>query len=63
MGPCNRRNYLAVESLIIQKTDMLSLTIHKSEEVVGHVPRKILRLCAAFLRQGRAMKGTVTGTR
>lgn len=43
--------------------DRYAVAYYKSEEVVGHVPRKISRLCAAFLRRGGAMKGTVTGTR
>ena len=43
--------------------DRYAIAYYKSEEVVGHVPRKISRLCAAFLRRGGAMKGTLTGTR
>ena len=41
--------------------DRYAVAYYKSEEVVGHVAQKILRLCAAFLRRGRAMKGTVIG--
>ena len=42
--------------------DIYAVAYYKSEEVVGHMPRKISHLCAAFLRRGGAMKGTVTGT-
>ena len=41
--------------------DRYAVAYYKSEEV-GHVTWKISHLCAAFLRRGRAMKGTVTGT-
>ena len=30
--------------------DRYAVAYYKSEEVVGHVPRKISRLCTAFLR-------------
>ena len=43
--------------------DRYAVAYYKSEEVVGHVAQKILSLCAAFLRRGRAMKGTVIGIR
>ena len=37
--------------------------MYKSEEVVGHVPRKILFLCAAFIRRGGTIYCTVEGNR
>ena len=43
--------------------DRHAVAYYKSEEVVGHVPRKISRLCSAFLRRGGAIRGTVTGSR
>ena len=42
--------------------DRYAVAYYKSE-VVGHVPRNISSLCAAFLRRGGVMKGTVTETR
>ena len=59
--PCNRENpiYHAVET--DNSEDGYAVAYYKSEEVVDHVPKKILRLCAAVLRQSRAMKGTVIG--
>ena len=32
-------------------------------ETVGHVPKKISRLCSSFLQQGYALTATVTGRR
>ena len=35
----------------------------KGREVVGHIPRKITRMCAVFMRNGGTIKCTVTGNR
>ena len=37
--------------------------MYKSEEVVGHVPRKISFLCTAFIRRGGTIYCTVQGSR
>ena len=43
--------------------DRYAVAVYKSEEVVGHVPRKISCLCAAFIRRGGAICCTVEGGR
>ena len=43
--------------------DRYAIAVYKAEEVVGHVPRKILFLCAAFIRRGGTIYCTVEGNR
>lgn len=43
--------------------DRYAVAVYKSEEVVGHVPRKISSLCAAFLRRSGVITCTVQGNR
>ena len=43
--------------------DRYAIAMYKSEEVVGHVPRKISFLCAAFIRRGGTIYCTVEGNR
>ena len=43
--------------------DRYAVAVYKSEEMVGHVPRKISFLCAAFIRRGGTIYCTVQGSR
>jgi len=43
--------------------DRYAVAYYKSEEVVGHVPRKISLLCSSFLRRGGVIHAIITGTR
>ena len=43
-------------------TDRYAVTVKKhSGKTVGHLPRKILRLCSMFIDQGRDITCVVTG--
>ena len=44
-------------------SDPYAIGVMKGREVVGHVPRKISRMCAVFLRNGGIIKCTVSGSR
>lgn len=43
--------------------DRYAVAVTKDEVVVGHLPRKISKLCSLFLRRGGSMHCTVTGRR
>ena len=44
-------------------SDPYAIGVMKGREVVGHVPRKISRMCAVFLRNRGTIKCTVSGSR
>ena len=44
-------------------SDPYALSIMKGREVIGHVPCKISRMCAVFMRNGGTIKCTVSGSR
>ena len=39
------------------------MAVMKNEVVIGHLPRKISKLCSIFLREGGSIYCTVTGRR
>ena len=41
--------------------DRYAVAVKKSQTVVGHLPRKISRVCSLFLRRGGVIECTVTG--
>ena len=43
-------------------SDPYAISVMKGREVVGHVPCKISRMCAVFLRNGGTIKCTVSGS-
>ncbi len=43
--------------------DSYAVIVIKGEQTVGHLPRKISRLCALFLGRGGSITATVTGRR
>jgi len=43
--------------------DPYAVSVTRGGEVVGHVPHKISRMCAVFIRNGGRIKCTVTGNR
>ena len=43
--------------------DRYAVTIYKSPEVVGHVPRTISHMCSLFIRRGGIINCTVIGNR
>lgn len=45
------------------ESDMHAVAVIKSGTTVGHLPRKISRVCSIFLRRGRSIHCTVTGGR
>ena len=44
-------------------SDPYTISVMKGREVVGHVPRKISRMCAVFLRNRETIKCTISGSR
>lgn len=43
--------------------DRYAVTVKNGDTVVGHLPKKISRLCSLFLRRGGSIMSTVTGRR
>ena len=43
--------------------DPYAVSVTKGGEVLGHIPHKISRMCAVFIRNGGRIKCTVTGNR
>ena len=41
--------------------DKYAVAVKKDATVIGHLPRKISRVCSLFLRQGESVQCTVTG--
>ena len=44
-------------------TDMYAVAVIKDSTIVGHLPRKISKICALFIRRGGAIHCRVTGRR
>jgi len=44
-------------------TDMYAAAVFKDSIIVGHLPRKISRICTLFIRRGGAIHCRVTGRR
>ena len=44
-------------------TDMYAVAVIKDSIIVGHLPRKISRICTLFIRRGGAIHCRVTGRR
>lgn len=44
-------------------TDCYAVAVKKEDEVVGHLPRKISRLCTLFIRRGGTISCVITGRR
>ena len=43
--------------------DRYAVAVLKQETVIGHLPRKISKVCSLFLRRGGSIRCTVTGSR
>ena len=43
--------------------DRYAVAVKKNETIVGHLPRKISKLCSLFLRRGASITCIVTGRR
>ena len=43
--------------------DRYAVAILKQESVIGHLPRKISKVCSLFLPRGGSIRCTVTGSR
>ena len=43
--------------------DRYAVAVCKGEDIVGHVPRKILFLCSVFIRKGGVMHCIINGNR
>ena len=43
--------------------DRYAVSVHRDEQAVGHLPRKISRLCSLFLGRSGSITATVTGRR
>ena len=54
---------LACEREVHNTQDRYAVAVKMEGTVVGHLPRKISRLCSLFLRRGGAILCTVTGGR
>ena len=44
-------------------TDMYAVAVIKDSTIVGHLPRKISRICTLFIRRGGVINCRVTGRR
>ena len=42
---------------------MYVVAVLKQETIIGHLPRKISKVCSLFLRRGGSIRCTVTGSR
>ena len=40
--------------------DRYAVAVLKQETIIGHLPRKILKVCSLFLRRGGSIRCTVT---
>ena len=43
--------------------DRYAIAVLKQETIIGHLPRKISKVCSLFLRSGGSIRYTVTGSR
>ena len=43
--------------------DRNAVTVEKDRRIFGHLPRKVSRVCAVFLKIGGTIRCTVTGSR
>ena len=43
--------------------DRYAVAVLKQETIIGHLPRKISKVCSLFLRRGGSIRCTVTGSR
>ena len=73
--PCCVRGYLIYsaiwtaaigEELVCSReptnaTDRYAVTVEKDGTIIGHLPRKISKVCSVFLRRGGSINCTVTG--
>ena len=44
-------------------SDQYAVAAKKEGTIIGHLPRKVLRMCWLFLRRGGTIECTVTGHR
>ena len=44
------------------ESDRYAVTVLKDGNVIGHLPRKVSRVCSLFLRRGGTISCEVTGT-
>ena len=54
---------LACEREPSNSQDRYAVAVKKDETIVGHLPRKLSRICSLFLRRGGTICCTVTGSR
>ena len=47
----------------VNAQDMYAIAVIKDTNVVGHLPRKISRICSLFIRRGGTLTCRVTGAR
>ena len=43
--------------------DRYAVAVTKEETIIGHLPRKLSKVCSLFLRRGGSIRSTVTGRR
>ncbi len=43
--------------------DRYAVAVRNEETIIGHLPRKISKVCSLFLRRGGSIRCTVTGSR
>ena len=44
-------------------TDRYAVAVTKAATIIGHLPRKLSKVCSLFLRRGGSIRSTVTGRR
>ena len=44
-------------------TDRYAVAVTKAATIIGHLPRKLSKVCSRFLRRGGSIRSTVTGRR
>ena len=44
-------------------TDRYTVAVTKAATIIGHLPRKLSKVCSLFLRKGGSIRSTVTGRR
>jgi len=63
MWSTEERENLVCKRKMGNPLDSYAVIVVKGEQTVGHLPRKISRLCALFLGRGGSITATVTGRR
>ena len=54
---------IGCERELLNANDRYAVALKKDGAVIGHLPKKISRICSLFIRRGGTIECTVTGTR